>query len=127
MFVKKSFITLTDVSFYAYHGVSSQERTVGNAFTMDLRLKVNLQSALDSDELSDTVSYADVYQSVSEEMAVPSNLLEHVCGRIVRRLFNDFRSVEEIKIKLSKRNPPMGADIESAGVEIHCRRSGNIR
>ena len=34
----------------------------------------------------------------------------------------DFPKISEIEIKLSKRNPPMGADIDSAGVEMHCTR-----
>ena len=56
-------------------------------------------------------------------MEIPSKLLEHVCGRIATRLFQEFPGIEEIEIKLSKRNPPMGADIDSAGVEMHCTRS----
>ena len=55
-------------------------------------------------------------------MAIPSKLLEHVCGRIVKRLFHDFPAVESIDLKLSKRNPPMGADLDAAGVEVHCDR-----
>ena len=30
----------------------------------------------------------------------------------------DFPQIENIELKLSKRNPPMGADIEAAGIEI---------
>lgn len=123
MFIEKSYITLTNVSFYAYHGVSLQERVVGNFFFLSLKLKVNFLRALETDNVLDTVSYADVYRSVSDEMSVPSHLLEYVCGRIVRRLFRDFQAVEEIDIRLFKRNPPMGADIESAGVEMFCLRS----
>ena len=52
-------------------------------------------------------------------MDVPSKLLEHVAGRIIRRLLDDFPAIEHIDLKLSKRNPPMGADIETAGVEVH--------
>ena len=56
------------------------------------------------------------------EMAVPSKLLEHAGGRIVEKLFQQFPTIEEIELRLSKRNPPMGADIESAGIELHCSR-----
>ena len=75
-----------------------------------------------ADDVANTVSYADVYEAVKEEMAIPSKLLEHVCGRIVKRLFHDFPAVESIDLKLSKRNPPMGADLDAAGVEVHCDR-----
>ena len=55
-------------------------------------------------------------------MSIPSKLLEHVCGRIAKRLLAEFPAIEEIELRLSKRNPPMGADIDSAGVELHCSR-----
>ena len=65
---------------------------------------------------------AHIHAALKEEMDIPSKLLEHACGRIVKRLFRDFPKISEIEIKLSKRNPPMGADIDSAGVEMHCTR-----
>lgn len=55
-------------------------------------------------------------------MAIPSKLLEHVSGRIIQKLFDQFPCIEKIELRLSKRNPPMGADIESAGIELQCSR-----
>ena len=108
------YIFLENVRFYSYHGVAPQETAIGNEFIINLRLE--------TDEVEDTVSYADIYAALKEEMELPSKLLEHVCGRIVKRLFRDFRKIREIEIKLAKRNPPMGADIDSAGGEMHCTR-----
>jgi len=122
MKINHSYIYLEDVSFYAYHGVAPQEWVIGNNYIINLRLSVNLRDAIESDNVDDTVNYASVYQVLAEEMAVPSNLLEHVCGRIVERLFRDFNTINDIQIKLSKRNPPMGADIAAASVEINCSR-----
>lgn len=122
MTTTSSHIFLENVSFYAYHGVMPQETLVGNEFIISLRLKVDFGQAAETDEVTDTVSYADVYEVLKKEMATPSKLLEHVCRRIVQRLFNDFNDIEEISIRLAKRNPPMGADIDSAGVEMVCRK-----
>ncbi|EJW92832.1 dihydroneopterin aldolase [gut metagenome] len=114
----KSYIFLDKMRFYAYHGVGEQETLIGNEFTVSLRLQVDITSAIETDCVKDTVNYADVHQAVKEEMAIPSKLLEHVAGRIVQRLLNDFPAIGQVEIKLTKRNPPMGADIETAGVEI---------
>ena len=95
---------------------------VGNEFVVSLRLKVDVGHAMQTDDVTDTVSYAEVYEAVKKEMEIPSKLLEHVGGRIVKRLFGDFPPIEDIELKLSKRNPPMGADIETAGIEIHTSR-----
>lgn len=113
-----SYIFLDRICFFAHHGVGGQETLVGNEFTVSLRLKVNIERAMQTDDVTDTVSYAEVYEAVKAEMGIPSKLLEHVGGRIVKRLFGDFPQIENIELKLSKRNPPMGADIEAAGIEI---------
>lgn len=118
----KSHIFLEDIRFFAHHGVGSQETLVGNEFTVSLRLQVDIERAMQTDDVADTVSYADVYEAVKAEMEIPSRLLEHVCGRIVERLFNDFPQIAHIELKLSKRNPPMGADIRAAGVELSLTR-----
>lgn len=122
MRIMQSYIILKDLRFYAYHGVGAQETQVGNEFVLDLRLRMDWTCAIRSDDVNDTLSYAEVYEAVKDEMARPSRLLEHVAGRIARRLFQDFSSLEEIELRLVKRNPPMGADIEGAGVELRVQR-----
>jgi dihydroneopterin aldolase len=52
-------------------------------------------------------------------MAVPSNLLEHVAGRIAKAVMSAYPEILSVDIKLTKTNPPMGADCKGAGVEIH--------
>ena len=113
-----SYIFLDRMRFFAHHGVGGQETLVGNEFVVNLRLKVDIGHAMQTDDVTDTVSYAEVYEAVK----VPSKLLEHVGGRIVKRLLGEFPQIENIELKLSKRNPPMGADIEAAGIEIHTSR-----
>lgn len=116
------YIFLKKLTFYSYHGVGEQETVVGNTFFIDIRLKVDFSNASKTDNLKYTVSYADVYDVIKKEMSIPSKLLEHVSERIAKRLFKEFNSVEAIEIKLAKQNPPMGAYIESAGVEITYER-----
>ena len=95
----KSYIFLDRICFFAHHGVGEQETLAGNEFTVSLRLQVNIAPAMQTDDVADTVSYADVYEAVKAEMEVPSKLLEHVGGRIVKRLFGDFPQIENIELK----------------------------
>ena len=71
---------------------------------------------MDTDEINGTISYADVFEVVKAEMAIPSRLLEHVAGRICQALFTRFPSAESIHLEILKENPPMGADCTGAGV-----------
>lgn len=116
---KSTKIFLRQVRFHAYHGVLEQERRVGNDYVINVVAECDFTHAMLTDELEDTVSYADIYRVVKEEMAIPSKLLEHVAGRIGERLFNEFPSLQSLDISIMKINPPFGADCEGAGVEVH--------
>ena len=74
---------------------------------------------MQSDEVGDTLDYASLYDLVAREMQQPSKLLEHVAGRIAEAISKAFPQVTSIDLELTKLNPPMGADGEGAGVEIH--------
>ena len=113
------YIRMEGMKFYAYHGVLPQEKLVGANYYIDLKLKTDFSHAAETDELEGTVSYADIYASVKEEMDMPSKLLEHVCQRIASRLFHDFPTIESIDISLFKENPPMGACAQRIGVKAH--------
>lgn len=113
------YIQMKGIQLYAFHGVNPQENRVGANFYIDLSLKTNFSRAAQTDDLKETVSYADVYQVVKEEMKIPSQLLEHICERIAHKLFQNFPSIEEIDISLTKENPPMGACGKSIGVSVH--------
>ena len=122
MTILSSSILLPHMQFHAYHGVLPQERLVGAQFTVSLEVKVRFDEALLTDRLEGTICYADIHAAVKEEMATPSALLEHVAGRIARRLFHDFPTIESLKVELMKQNPPMGADIPAAGVRLEVTR-----
>lgn len=116
---KSTKIFLRQVRFHAYHGVLEQERRVGNDYAINVVAECDFTHAMLTDELEDTVNYAEIYRVVKEEMAIPSKLLEHVAGRIGERLFNEFPSLQSLDISIMKVNPPFGADCEGAGVEVH--------
>ena len=119
MRITSSYISLRNVRFHAFHGVMPQERRVGGDFLVNLRVGYPLEQAMQSDEVSDTLNYAALYEVVKTEMMQPSNLLEHVAGHIADAVVKRFPQVTSIDLDLTKQNPPMGADCDGAGVEIH--------
>lgn len=119
MKLSSSYILLQNLKFHAFHGVLPQERLTGNDYMVDLSIKYDVSGALTSDDVNDTLNYAEVFQLVAQEMAVPSALLERVAGRIGDRLFRRYPGIEEVELKIVKQNPPMGADCKGAGVDVH--------
>jgi len=109
-------IQLNKMKFHAFHGVLEQEKKVGNTFIVDLTLMLDLEKATETDDLKDTINYATIHELIKEEMNIPSNLLEHVAGRIIKRIKKDFLLIKEIEVRVSKINPPIRGEIESATI-----------
>ena len=91
---------------------------MGGEFIVDLRVHYNIYKAMETDRVEDTISYADLCDIVKREMAQPSALLEHVAGRIAKTVIQTYPTVESVWLRLTKVNPPMGADCSGAGVEL---------
>lgn len=103
---------------HAFHGVFSQERTVGNDYIINVRVGYPWLKATVSDDVSDTLNYASLACLIKEEMAKPSALVEHVAGRIANRIIHDYPETSSVQLKITKVAPPMSADCKGAGVEI---------
>ena len=116
MHLTESYICLHEVRFYAFHGVMPQERSVGGEFLVSVKVGCPLEKAMSSDDVADTLNYAELYELVKKEMMLPSSLLEHVMGRIVEAIEKAFPEVTSVEVKIKKVNPPMGSD--SNGAEV---------
>ena len=121
MRLDNSVILIDNLQMYAFHGVMEQERRVGGWFDISVRVHYNILRAIQTDDVNDTLSYAELLEVVKSQMAQPSNLLEHVASRIGKAVLERFPEVENVEIKLLKLNPPMGADCKGAGVEVKMR------
>ena len=121
MKITQSSIQLHDMRFYAYHGVMEQERRVGGEYLVSLQVETDLSRAVLSDSVADTINYAQLYDVVRHEMAEPSQLLEHVAGRIGQRVLDRFPQVTALTVSVTKCNPPMGADSKGASVELRIK------
>lgn len=116
-------IELKGMKFYARHGVMKQETEVGAWFTVDLCLQVGIEKAALSDDLNDTLNYADVYQCLKETMNQPSKLVETAAGRIAEALFERFHQIKALTIRVIKDNPPVGGcECAGFGVELSYER-----
>lgn len=120
---KESYIHLRELRFYAFHGVLPQEKRVGAYFIISLKVKMDVETAATTDELQDTLSYADLFQIVKEEMMIPSQLLEHVAGRICQHIYQAHSCAQAIEITIEKENAPVGTGAQGlAGITLHTER-----
>jgi dihydroneopterin aldolase len=111
-------IELRRMEFFAFHGHLPEERLLGNYFYVDVTAEADLSKAIETDCLEDTVNYQQLYEAVKREMEIPSRLLEHVAGRIVRALYAAAPGIKRLSVKVTKQHPPLGGKTESAAVQI---------
>jgi len=112
-------IILSGMVFYGYHGVSQEERTLGQRFVVDLEMEADLHTAGVSDDLNDAINYAEAYRVVKVVVeGEPKNLLEAVAEGIAQKVLVGFE-VTLVKVRLTKPSPPIpGAVMTGASVEI---------
>ena len=111
-------IIIEGLRLHAFHGVMEQERKVGADFIIHAEIDTDFSEAMKHDDLSGTINYADLFQTIKREMSIPSKLVEHAAGRIAQAILSEYVAAKSIRLKLLKVNPPMGADCMGAGVEV---------
>ena len=116
---RRSKILLENIKIYGYHGVLPEENIIGTYYILNLELDTDLWKAAESDDLNDTVSYAEINDILHEEMKKPSKLIEHVAGRIISEIEKKFPQVSGIKLRLTKTSPPMRGECAGASVEFY--------
>ena len=113
-------ILLEGMRFYAYHGVNPEERALGQRFTVDVVLAVDLHRAGQSDDLAHTVSYSAVYKVVRAIVeGEPRQLIEAVAEEIAVAILTGFPPVARVTVTVRKPDVPMkGSMLDAAGVRI---------
>ena len=112
-------IELEGMEFRANHGCLEREKVVGNDFVVDFRGEVDMTAAIESDNLEDAVNYALIYDIVAREMAVPSNLLEHVAGRIAKSLAAELPQIISFSVRVSKKRPPVNGIVQWSRITVY--------
>lgn len=111
-------IKLKNIRTFSYHGCLIEEGKIGSDYSVDLEVKTDLRKSALSDHLKDTVDYVLLNRIVEEEMAIRSQLLEHVAHRIIKRIFDEVPAISRITLAVSKLNPPIGGDVEAVTIEM---------
>lgn len=111
-------IFVESIEFYAYHGASDEEQSVGHRYSVNVRLSVDVSKAGASDNLPDTVNYAAVAARIVEIGTQQQfRLLEALAERMAEALLKVY-PVESVEIEVRKLHPPMNVIASAVGVHI---------
>lgn len=112
-------ITVTGIRARGFHGVLPEERTMGQFFTVDVVLHLDLSPAGASDDLAHTVNYDAVARGVVADIeGEPLDLIEALAERIAARILAD-ALVREVEVTVHKPHAPVGVCVSGVSVTIH--------
>ncbi|MCR9133818.1 MAG: dihydroneopterin aldolase [bacterium] len=112
-------LRLKGLKFRGMHGVFEHEKQNGNNFEVDILIRTSLRTSAYSDNLSDTIDYAQLHDCAKEVMLGPSkNLIEHLAFQIGEKISVRFPSLNHFEVTVRKLNPPIEHTCEYSEVTL---------
>lgn len=112
-------IRISGIKGFGYHGVFETERANGQDFYVDVELEVDLTRASVSDDVNDTINYAEVTDLIVEEITTnPVSLIEKLAGRIAERIKTSFPQAALVTVTVHKPQAPISAEVKDISVTI---------
>src|SRR6059058_431369 len=111
-------IDIVGLSLYTHHGVTQEERTLGQRLIFDLSFDLSQNDATVTDRIEDTVDYADVCQQVAlaaQERSYAT--LERLCSAIADRMMDRY-GADAVTVRATKPEPPIPLPVEEVTVEV---------
>lgn len=118
-------VFVTGLALHAYHGIMQHEAKVGQTFTLDITLDIDLTEASHSDKLAHTVGYDQVVTVASEAFCAKRyRLVEAAAGAVADAVLERFGKVAAIRVTIHKPHAPIAATFDDVGVSIRRARQG---
>lgn len=118
-------VFISGLALHAYHGVMQHEAKVGQTFTLDLVLDVDLTEASRSDKLAHTVGYDEVVAIATRTFCARRyRLVEAAAGAVAEAVLGRFPLIASVRVTVHKPHAPIAATFADVGVSIiRTRRS----
>ena len=112
-------IVLKGLRAIGYHGVLPHERTNGQEFIVDIEVETNFDACTSSDEVADTVNYADLAQIAHDAIVGPAfNLIEKLADVIAKECLH-IDGVTQVCVTVHKPSAPIQLAFENVSV-VRC-------
>jgi dihydroneopterin aldolase len=112
-------IKIEGIKAFGYHGVLESEKINGQDFYVDVVLEYDLSRASATDDVSDTINYAEVTDLVVKEITGERvSLIEKLAGNIVNRIKVNFPQAATVSVTVHKPQAPVNAQVKDISVTI---------
>ncbi len=107
------------LAIFARHGVLAEEAVIGQRFFISLDAAVDTRAAGATDDLTKSVSYADMADVVVDIATTRRfKLLEALAEAIATEILASFPLVEAIMVRVDKPSAPVPHVLDNVSVEI---------
>lgn len=111
-------IHIKGLSAFGFHGVLPEERLNGQNFIVDLELEIDSRPASLSDDLAQTVNYAEISDEVVALIQGPAvNLIETLAARIAEKILHH-DAVQRVSVQVNKPNAPINQIFSNVSITI---------
>jgi dihydroneopterin aldolase len=118
-------IFVSGLALHAYHGVMPHEAKVGQSFTLDLVVDIDLADAGRSDKVADTASYDRIVAVAAQAFCAKRyRLVEAAAGAVADAVLAQFPRANSVRVTVHKPHAPIAATFRDVGVEIVRSRHG---
>ena len=112
-------IRVTGIKAFGYHGVLLHEATEGQDFIVDLLITLDLRAVSLSDDLQETINYADLAQIAHDNIVGERvQLIERLAGRIAEEISSAYSQITSVSVTVHKPHAPVTVDFEDISVTI---------
>ena len=115
----KTKLFINNLEVFANHGLFEEENRLGQKFIFSIKCELDYKKALFSDEMTDSISYADIADVVvGTATSNTYNLLERLAGEILKNIFEKFPQIKNVKLEINKPAAPIKYHFEQCGVVV---------
>ncbi|MGC8595603.1 MAG: dihydroneopterin aldolase [Candidatus Kryptoniota bacterium] len=121
--MQQQVIRLKNATFYAYHGVLSNEQISGGKFEVDVDLYGDYSRAAQTDKLRDTVNYEEIFKSI-EDLVTGKRyyLIESLGAHIAEKIIEKYTLVNRVVVRVRKHHPQIGGVVDFVEFETEKAR-----
>jgi 7,8-dihydroneopterin aldolase/epimerase/oxygenase len=117
-------LRIDGLALYAHHGVHEAERTLGQRFFLDLVVTADVDRALQTDEIDDSVHYGHLIKAATSTFTGRTfNLIEAAASAVADDLLDRFPKIVAVKVEVHKPSAPVTAFVADISATVERRRN----
>lgn len=112
-------IRINNMQFYTYNGVLQEEKRLGQRLEIDAELGYPIESKVHDDDLTTTVSYADVYETIKDFVTSHSfDLIESVANELSDLILATYPTLTAVRLRIRKYSVPIAGTFDNVEIEV---------